>query len=79
MLFQFYSRSSYSLALEVRFKISYHSFQFYSRSSRVWIHRMVQLYDYVRRFVGDVWVVVPDYPSDYPNNPIPDNVELSIL
>jgi hypothetical protein len=28
--------------------------------------------------VKDVWVVVPDYPSDYPNNPIPDNVERTI-
>jgi hypothetical protein len=50
----------------------------YPLGYRVWIHRMVQLYDYVRRFVGDVWVVVPDYPSDYPNNPIKNNVELTI-
>jgi len=50
----------------------------YPGGYQLWIHKMVQLYDTVRRVVKDTRVVIPDYPSDYPNNPIPDNVERTI-
>jgi hypothetical protein len=50
----------------------------YPGGYQVWIRRMVQLYDSVRRVVKDTWLVVPDYPSDYSNNPISDNVERTI-
>jgi hypothetical protein len=50
----------------------------YPGGYRAWIHRVVWFYDFVRRTVRDTWAVVPDYPSDYPNNPIPDNVERTI-
>ena len=50
----------------------------YPYGYQLWIHKMVQFYDLVKRVVKDTWVVVPDYPSDYPNNPIPDNIERTI-
>jgi hypothetical protein len=50
----------------------------YPGGYQVWIHKMVQFYDLVKRVVKDTWVVIPDYPSDYPNNPISDNVERTI-
>ena len=50
----------------------------YPGGYQLWIRKMVQFYDTVRRVVKDTWVVVPDYPSDYPNNPISNNVELTI-
>jgi len=50
----------------------------YPGGYKLWIHKMVQFYDTVRRVVKDTWVVIPDYPSDYPSNPIPDNVERTI-
>jgi hypothetical protein len=50
----------------------------YPGGYQVWIHKMVQFYGMVRKVVKDTWVVVPDYPSDYPNNPISDNVERTI-
>jgi hypothetical protein len=50
----------------------------YPSGYQMWIRKMVQFYDFVKRVVKDTWVVVPDYPSDYPDNPIPDNVERTI-
>jgi len=52
----------------------------YPGGFRYWVDsRVVPLYDYARRVVrGRVYAVVPDYPSDYPNNPIRNNVELTI-
>jgi hypothetical protein len=50
----------------------------YPGGYQVWIRNVVRFYDTVRRVVRDAWAVVPDYPSDYPNNPIPDNVERTI-
>jgi hypothetical protein len=51
----------------------------YPRGWRWWIGRVVAAYAVCRaRGAGEVWVVVPDYPADYPGNPIPDNVERTI-
>ena len=50
----------------------------YPGGYKAWIHKMVLFYDSVKRVVKDIWVVIPDYPSDYPNNPISNNVELTI-
>jgi hypothetical protein len=50
----------------------------YPSGYKAWIHKMTCLYDEVKRVVKNTWVVIPDYPSDYPNNPIPDNVERTI-
>jgi hypothetical protein len=50
----------------------------YPGGYQVWIHKMAQFYDFVKRVVKGVWAVVPDYPSDYPNNPIQNNVDLTI-
>jgi hypothetical protein len=44
-----------------------------------WIEKLVVFGDAVReRGAREVWLVVPDYPSDYPGNPIPDNIERTI-
>jgi hypothetical protein len=50
----------------------------YPGGYKAWIHKVVSFYDFVKRVVKDVWAVVPDYPSDYPNNPIQNNVDLTI-
>jgi len=47
----------------------------YPGGYKTWISRVAQLYYYSTRFIEDVYAVVPDYPSDYPHNPVPDNVE----
>jgi hypothetical protein len=44
-----------------------------------WIGRVAAAYARCRgRGAGEVYAVVPDYPSDYPGNPVPDNVERTI-
>ena len=46
---------------------------------RRWIARVAAAYAECRaRGAGEVYAVVPDYPTDYPGNPIPDNVERTI-
>jgi hypothetical protein len=43
-----------------------------------WIAKVARWWRLVKRYVDDVYAVVPDYPSDYANNPISDNVERTI-
>jgi hypothetical protein len=50
----------------------------YPGGYKAWIHKMASFYDNVKHVVKNTWVVIPDYPSDYPNNPISDNVERTI-
>jgi hypothetical protein len=50
----------------------------YPGGYKSWIHRVAMLYYTVRSHVREVYAVIPDYPSDYPENPIPDNVERTI-
>jgi hypothetical protein len=50
----------------------------YPGGYKAWIHRVAMLYYTVKNYVRDVYAVIPDYPSDYPENPIQDNVERTI-
>jgi hypothetical protein len=50
----------------------------YPGGYKAWISKVVSFYDFVKRVAKSVWAVVPDYPSDYPNNPIQNNVDLTI-
>jgi hypothetical protein len=50
----------------------------YPGGHKVWIHRVMSFYYAVKNYVREVYAVIPDYPSDYPENPIPDNVERTI-
>jgi hypothetical protein len=50
----------------------------YPGGYKSWIHRVAMLYYTVRNYVREVYAVIPDYPSDYAENPIPDNVERTI-
>ena len=44
-----------------------------------WVDKTAAFYERVcDRGVREVWAVVPDYPSDYPGNPIPNNVERTV-
>jgi len=40
-----------------------------------WIAKAVSLWRMVSRYVEESYAVIPDYPADYDNNPIDDNVE----
>jgi hypothetical protein len=50
----------------------------YPGGHKAWIHRVVSLYYTVRNYVRNVYAVIPDYPADYPENPIQDNIERTI-
>jgi hypothetical protein len=50
----------------------------YPGGYKAWIHRVVSFYYTVKNYVRDVYAVIPDYPSDYAENPILDNVERTI-
>jgi hypothetical protein len=50
----------------------------YPGGYKAWIHRVASFYYAVKNYVRDVYAVIPDYPSDYPENPIQDNVERTI-
>jgi hypothetical protein len=50
----------------------------YPGGYEAWIHRVAMLYYRVKNYARDVYAVIPDYPSDYPENPIHDNVERTI-
>jgi hypothetical protein len=44
-----------------------------------WIAKAAAAYSECKaRGAAEVYAVIPDYPSDYPDNPIPDNVERTI-
>jgi hypothetical protein len=50
----------------------------YPGGYQAWIQKAVKWWEFVRTIISDVYAVVPDYPSDYENNPIADNVERTI-
>jgi len=50
----------------------------YPGGYQTWIARAVRWWNFVKTLVSDVYAVVPDYPSDYRNNPISDNIERTI-
>jgi hypothetical protein len=43
-----------------------------------WIAKVVRWWNVVKTLVSEVYAVIPDYPSDYSNNPIDDNIERTI-
>jgi len=61
-------------------------FNIFHKASRVeypggykyWIGRVASLWYYASRYVRDAYATIPDYPSDYPHNPVPQNVEKTI-
>jgi len=40
-----------------------------------WVAKVANLWRIIARYVKESYAVVPDYPTDYDNNPIDDNVE----
>jgi len=50
----------------------------YPGGYRYWVDRLANLWYHVSKFIDEVYAVVPDYPSDYKNNPIPENVERTL-
>jgi hypothetical protein len=50
----------------------------YPGGYQAWIAKAVKWWNFVKKMVNDVYVVIPDYPSDYKNNPISDNIERTI-
>jgi hypothetical protein len=47
----------------------------YPGGYQAWIGRVYSMWRRVASLVGESYVVIPDYPTDYENNPIEDNVE----
>ena len=50
----------------------------YPGGPAAWMARIASLYSVAKRYVDSVYAVVPDYPSDYRENPVPNNVERTI-
>ncbi len=50
----------------------------YPGGYQMWIAKVVRWWRFVKTLVSEVYAVVPDYPSDYKNNPIDDNIERTI-
>jgi len=49
----------------------------YPGGYRYWIDRVASFWHYVSKY-GEAYAVVPDYPADYPHNPISDNIERTV-
>ena len=47
----------------------------YPGGYQYWIARVANLWRTVSKYVKESYAVIPDYPADYDNNPIDDNVE----
>jgi hypothetical protein len=47
----------------------------YPGGYQAWIDRVYSMWRRVASLVAESYVVIPDYPADYENNPIEDNVE----
>jgi len=73
-------RDVYSIIIDAGVYKVFHEWGFkeYPGGYKAWIHKMANFYDNVKHVVKNTWVVIPDYPSDYPNNLISDNVERTI-
>jgi hypothetical protein len=50
----------------------------YPGGYQAWIAKVVKWWNTVRARVSGVYAVIPDYPSDYENNPIDDNIERTV-
>ena len=50
----------------------------YPGGYRYWIDRAVSLWRYANSVVKNAYVTVPDYPADYPHNPVPENTERTL-
>jgi hypothetical protein len=50
----------------------------YPGGYKTWIAKVVRWWRFAKTLVDDVYAVIPDYPSDYKNNPITDNIERTI-
>ncbi len=47
----------------------------YPGGYQYWIARVANMWRSLSRYVKESYAVIPDYPADYDNNPIDDNVE----
>ncbi|MDT7870313.1 MAG: hypothetical protein RQ839_09090 [Thermoproteus sp.] len=47
----------------------------YPGGHQYWIARVANIWRSLARYVKESYAVIPDYPADYDNNPIDDNVE----
>jgi len=50
----------------------------YPGGYKFWVDRVASLWYYASRYVRNAYATIPDYPSDYPHNPVPQNVEKTI-
>jgi hypothetical protein len=50
----------------------------YPGGYQAWIDRVYSLWRRAVSLVGESYVVIPDYPTDYAHNPIEDNVERTL-
>jgi hypothetical protein len=50
----------------------------YPGGYQTWIAKVVRWWRFAKTLVNDIYAVIPDYPSDYKNNPIDDNIERTI-
>jgi len=50
----------------------------YPGGYKFWVDRVSSLWYYASRYVHDTYVTVPDYPSDYAHNPVPQNIDKTI-
>ena len=55
-----------------------YAFKEYPGGHKAWIVKVVKWWNVVKMQISNVYAVVPDYPSDYKNNPIDDNIERTI-
>jgi len=50
----------------------------YPGGYKYWVDKVASLWVYASKFVKNVYVTIPDYPADYPHNPVPQNIERTI-
>ena len=69
-----------SLILDSGVHSIFHRFKLkeYPGGYQSWIERVVNLWSAVSKLVDDSYAVVPDYPADYEDNEIEDNVERTL-
>jgi len=50
----------------------------YPGGYKYWVDRVASLWYYASRLIENAYATIPDYPSDYPHNPVPQNIERTI-
>jgi hypothetical protein len=55
-----------------------HKLKEYPGGYQAWIGKVVRWWSSIRNLIDEVYAVIPDYPSDYEDNQIDDNVERTI-